>query len=1033
MKILKAAKGFTLIEILVAVSIVSILFVTVTPQMDNSFNTAQESTVKTDFMIFSYSSEMYLKDTAGYNLNASDLSDYLGNEHNLSNNGTTIITNSTDPWGNPYTVELNNQQIVFQSYGKNEIPNDESYFLVSYISDEKTDSCTSGFRSKDLKLTKLDAIPNGFTCGDVLATSNANMQAPSSFVATNVTESTANFVWGSVANATSYILSRDGTIVYSGSATSFEDTGLTPSTGYSYTVVATNGTDTSSPLSLNVTTASVIGSPATPSGFTYNNLLDDSVDLTWNTVSNATGYEIRRGGTVVYTGTANSFSDIGLTYNTDYTYSLIAYNSTGESSPVTLSLKTKLMPVGEGSSVNPYIIYTDQQLQRVSGCLTCDFELGQNIDASATSSWNAGRGFLPIVDDLGDADPSNDVYFTGSLDGKGFSINNLYINEPNKDYIGLFDYIDTNATVQNMSFQNANITGKDFVGTLAGGIATYLTIDNIAVDGTVNGDWSVGGLAGSNGAAINNITSTSTVNGITTVGGVIGDNNGPLTDIISSAQVTSTADFGGGIVGYTRSDLENSTVTSSARVNGANHTGGAIGYASLTSSVFNVHSEATVNGDYFVGGIIGTNYGNATNLTGMTNITGNSSLGGIIGHNQSTVLNLTAQTGTIVNGTTDVGGVIGYQYAGFDTSYLTSDAEVIGDNNVGGIIGSNYGTGHDLTSNAVVTGFIENIGGVVGMNAEWLGDILADTNIEAPNAFYVGGAIGYNEAYVESITVTSTINADSYAGGIIGENYGTLISSNSSGSINGYEEIGGAVGANQNLVESTTSTTNVTGSHQIGGIVGDNDGTVRTSSANGVITGVSSSGGLVGSNDGLVIESEAAGTVYGNEDVGGAVGRNTYEVDQVTSSSTVYGTSGGLGGIGGLVGYSYGSPTTVIRNSFATGSVSGVEYVGGLIGDISSTAAVINSYSTGSVLGSTTNYIGGLIGYRESTATVTSSYYDSTTSGQSDTGKGTARTTAQMTQQSTYVGWDFTTIWGRNLAINGGRPYLVSMTPTAPM
>lgn len=1033
MKFLKAAKGFTLIEILVAVSIVSILFVSVTPQMDNSFNSAQESTVKTDFMIFSYSSEMYLKDTAGYNLNADDLSDYLGNEHTLSDNGTNIITNSTDPWGNPYTVELNNQQIVFQSFGKNEIPNDESYFLVSYISDEQTDSCTSGFRSKDIKLTKIDPIPSGFTCGDAIAISNANMQTPSNFVATNVTDSSASFAWGSVNDATSYILSRDGTIVYSGSATSFSDAGLTSNTEYTYTLVATNGTDTSNPLNLTITTVLLTPSPTTPSGFSYSNLLDESVDLTWNSVANATGYEIRRNGTVVYTGPATSFSDTNLIYNTEYTYSLVAYNLSGESAPVTLTLKTKLMPVGEGSNANPYIIYTDVQLQRVSGCLTCDFELGQNINASATSSWNSGRGFIPIVDDQGDADPANDVYFTGSLDGKGFSINNLYINEPNKDYIGLFDYIDTDATVQNMSFQNANITGKDYVGILSGGIATYLTVDNIDADGTVNGDYYVGGLTGSNGSAINNITSTATVNGSANVGGVIGDNNGPLTDITSSAQVTSLGDFSGGIFGYSRSSLTNSTVTASAVVNGVNYTGGVAGYSATSSNMANVHSEATVSGGLFVGGIIGANHGNANDLTAVTDVTGNLSVGGIIGHNQASISNFIAQTGTVVNGSDDVGGVIGYQFVGFETIYLTSNANVYGEYNVGGIIGTNYSEADRLTSNATVEGTFENIGGLIGFNAGTVNIATIDTIVQAPSASYVGGAIGYNEALARDLNTTSTINGDVSVGGIIGNNFGNLTASSSNGTISGNEEVGGAVGSNQNLITYTTSTMNVTATHQLGGIAGDNDGTVRHVEASGVVTGQSSSGGLIGSNDGLVSDSRASATVYGIEDTGGAVGRNTYVVERVVSSSTVLGTAGGAGGIGGLVGFSFGNSSTVIRNSYASGSVTGVEYVGGLIGDLSSTAAVINSYSTTSVSGSTTNYIGGLIGYKGSSATVTSSYYSFQHSGQSDTGKGTGRNSMDMNQQSTFVGWDFTNTWGRNLTINNGMPHLLVFHPPEPM
>lgn len=85
--------------------------------------------------------------------------------------------------------------------------------------------------------------------------------------------------------------------------------------------------------------------------------------------------------------------------------------------------------------------------------------------------------------------------------------------------------------------------------------------------------------------------------------------------------------------------------------------------------------------------------------------------------------------------------------------------------------------------------------------------------------------------------------------------------------------------------------------------------------------------------------------------------------------------------------------------------------IGGLIGLTYSASQVVNCLSTGliSVLSST--YIGGLIGYKHASAVVTDSFYDSTTSGQSDTGKGTPKTTAELKQQATFTNWDFEETW----------------------
>ena len=111
-----------------------------------------------------------------------------------------------------------------------------------------------------------------------------------------------------------------------------------------------------------------------------------------------------------------------------------------------------------------------------------------------------------------------------------------------------------------------------------------------------------------------------------------------------------------------------------------------------------------------------------------------------------------------------------------------------------------------------------------------------------------------------------------------------------------------------------------------------------------------------------------------------------------------------------------------MRNSYTVGSVTGYASIGGLIG-YTYGDVIENCYSRGDVTG-TGSYIEGLIGrnYYNSTygsSTITNSYYDSETAGQSDTGKGSPRTTKQMQEgtadttidgSNMYTDWD-TTIW----------------------
>jgi PKD repeat protein len=57
------------------------------------------------------------------------------------------------------------------------------------------------------------------------------------------------------------------------------------------------------------------------------------------------------------------------------------------------------------------------------------------------------------------------------------------------------------------------------------------------------------------------------------------------------------------------------------------------------------------------------------------------------------------------------------------------------------------------------------------------------------------------------------------------------------------------------------------------------------------------------------------------------------------------------------------------------------------------------------------NYIGGLIGTSTSDSTITNSYWDVETSGQADSSGGEGKTTAEMQIKSTYINWDFTSLW----------------------
>ena len=166
-------------------------------------------------------------------------------------------------------------------------------------------------------------------------------------------------------------------------------------------------------------------------------------------------------------------------------------------------------------------------------------------------------------------------------------------------------------------------------------------------------------------------------------------------------------------------------------------------------------------------------------------------------------------------------------------------------------------------------------------------------------------------------------------------------------------------------------------SYYVGGLVGWLDvSTVSACNADGNVTsGKWYGGGLAGVlSGGTVSQSYATGSVTGLIYTGGLVGMN-YNAGTITDCDAAASVNGGSC-FGGLVGYEYYS---TLANSYAIGAVS--------------------------------NGGGGLCGYQQG-GPLNNSYWDTQTTGQTASSGGIGRTTAQMMQQATFSGWDFTNTWG---------------------
>ena len=128
----------------------------------------------------------------------------------------------------------------------------------------------------------------------------------------------------------------------------------------------------------------------------------------------------------------------------------------------------------------------------MNGFLAVNYALGSNIDATATCGWNSGAGFMPV----GTYVNVTDFPFTGTFDGLGHTITDLYINRPATDDVGLFGYTGSSAVIRNVGLVNGNITGQTSVGGLVG--YNEGSISNSYSTGAVTGTsaFDAGGLVG---------------------------------------------------------------------------------------------------------------------------------------------------------------------------------------------------------------------------------------------------------------------------------------------------------------------------------------------------------------------------------------------------------------------------------------------------------------------------------------------------------------------------------------------------------
>ena len=362
-------------------------------------------------------------------------------------------------------------------------------------------------------------------------------------------------------------------------------------------------------------------------------------------------------------------------------------------------------------------------------------------------------------------------------------------------------------------------------------------------------------------------------------------------------------------------------------------------------------------------------------------------IGGVAGvievSDSKSVIKLSASgtvTGTLPTGDTarGIGGIAGSLTTnGAAVKALTNSAAVTGNRSVGGIAG--YFSGKDQATGKDMSD-CKNEGLILSSTA-------ADDHSLAGH--YIGGIVGYahnaslsecrsRAGYADGYTYKQEDRdklRGRYVGGIVGYGEQSVLydcETEANGYVLGSEYVGGIIGAlnqsdtqtallSENGTRTTVNASYVIGNSYVGGIIGENKGgsTIKNCVNTGVAAGYNVYiGGICGANENKAAIINCASYV---SDTNNAIYRRVTDWGAVGSYA------------GGLTGYNsgtitFGDKNNAVSNRSVAGIVVGKHYVGGLVGYNDTDGTIdINYTLIGGHVAATGDCVGGLIGLNAST------------------------------------------------------------------
>ncbi len=510
---------------------------------------------------------------------------------------------------------------------------------------------------------------------------------------------------------------------------------------------------------------------------------------------------------------------------------------------------------GSGTEEDPYLIADVYQLQSIRGDVDAHYELIDDVNARRVADWNVGLGFRPIDS------------FSGTFDGSGHTVNELYIDRTRERPIGFFGSLEEDGVIRNVGLEDASVRGSNSVGALVG------SNDG----GTVHGSWAEGSIE-------------ATSDFLPTAGGLIGDNEGVISNSYFSDGEVVAHRIGGFVGGGQYSGtVENSFFNiDSVRINGRHR----VDFLGLYEEQFQdwISNDLTLDvSDYYDSLDPEQDHYEIDGLQGLKDLLG-------FAGDEEYSFKLTRDIDLSAAGS-------------FRIPYL--EAEFNGDN-------------HTIEGLSLNVDDYKHIGlfDYIGQEGRVANTNVVDADVRGNN--HVGILAGENRGMIVNSSTEGTVNGDDTLGGLVGANDGKVMNSHASveRTLNGNNALGGLIGSNEEKVMNSHASVDLSGNRLVGGLIGWNSGgQVLSSYATGDASGESNVGGLLGYNRrAQVYNSFATGDISGTQYVGGLVG---FQYTGTIANSYSTGEVRGSEAIGGLVGYNRDTENTEVEDSFWNEDTSG--------------------------------------------------------------------------------------------------------------